>query len=282
MTDTLEPLTVADVERQKLGVINARFGTPVRVNVFSGIVATVVVILAQQITSGNAAKYFNAVLGVTISTTLISYLLIYPALWKLRRSHPDTPRPFRMPWHRPLTVVLMILVAVATVQLIAPGLGKSWFGPRLHPVELEVLRAVHLPVDRAPAGAVLHRRRRAVLVDGPAGQGPGDPGGGGGCSGDGARRTEPGGELDARGDAQLAEDVLEVRVDGALGDAELLRDVAVGHPLADQRRDLPFPAGQQAGRARRPGVAGSSSASVTASPTTRSSGRPAPSRNRAA
>ena len=41
-----------------------------------------------KITSGNAAKYFNAVLGVTISTTLISYLLIYPALWKLRRSHP--------------------------------------------------------------------------------------------------------------------------------------------------------------------------------------------------
>src|SRR5712692_7381766 len=82
-----------------LGVINARFGTPVRVNVFSGVVASIVVILAQQITSGNAAKYFDAVLGVTISTTLISYLLIYPALWKLRRSHPDTPRPFKMPWH---------------------------------------------------------------------------------------------------------------------------------------------------------------------------------------
>jgi len=43
--------------------------------------------------------------------------------------------------------------------------------------------------------------------------------------------------------------VLEVRVDGALGDTEVLRDVAVGHALADQRRDLPFPAGQQAGRA---------------------------------
>ncbi len=114
-------------------MINARFGTPVRVNVFSGVVATIVVVLAQQITSGNAAKYFNAVLGVTISTTLISYLLIYPALWKLRRSHPDTPRPFKMPWYRPLTVLLMILVAVATVQLIAPGLGKDWFGPDFIP-----------------------------------------------------------------------------------------------------------------------------------------------------
>ena len=116
-----------------LGVISARFGTPVRVNVFSGVVATVVVILAQQITSGNAAKYFNAVLGVTISTTLISYLFIYPALWKLRRSHPDTPRPFKMPWHRPLTVLLMILVAVASIQLVAPGLGDHWFGPDFIP-----------------------------------------------------------------------------------------------------------------------------------------------------
>ncbi len=116
-----------------LGVINARFGTPVRVNVFSGVVATIVVILAQQITSGNAAKYFDAVLGVTISTTLISYLLIYPALWKLRRSHPDTPRPFKMPAYRPLTVVLMVLVALATVQLIAPGLGYHWFGDDFRP-----------------------------------------------------------------------------------------------------------------------------------------------------
>jgi amino acid transporter len=68
------------------------------------------------------------VLGVTISTTLISYLLIYPALWKLRRSHPATPRPFKMPWYRPLTVLLMVLVAIASIQLIAPGLGSSWFG----------------------------------------------------------------------------------------------------------------------------------------------------------
>jgi glutamate:GABA antiporter len=111
-----------------LGVINARYGTPVRVNVLSGIVASIVVVLAHQITSGDAAKYFNAVLGVTISTTLISYLLIYPALWKLRHSHPGTPRPYRMPAYRVLTVLLMILVAVASVQLIAPGLGSSWFG----------------------------------------------------------------------------------------------------------------------------------------------------------
>jgi amino acid transporter len=111
-----------------LGVIDAKFGTPVRVNIFSGIVASGVVVLATELTNGNAAKYFGAVLGITISTTLISYLLIYPALWKLRRSRPDVPRPFKMPLYRTLTVVLMVLVAIASVELIAPGLGDSWFG----------------------------------------------------------------------------------------------------------------------------------------------------------
>ncbi len=116
-----------------LGVINARYGTPVRVNIFSGLVATAIVILAETITSGNAAKYFGAVLGVTISTTLISYIGIYPAVWKLRRSHPGVDRPFRMPWMKPLTVLLVLLVVVATIQLVAPGLGDSWFGANYAP-----------------------------------------------------------------------------------------------------------------------------------------------------
>src|SRR6266700_1172498 len=116
-----------------LGVINAKYGTPVRVNIFSGIVATIVVILAETITSGNAAKYFGAVLGVTISTTLISYLGIYPAVWKLRRSHPAVPRPFRMPWVPVLTVLLTVLILIATIQLIMPGLGDQWFGSNYAP-----------------------------------------------------------------------------------------------------------------------------------------------------
>jgi glutamate:GABA antiporter len=161
-----------------LGVISERFGTPVRVNVFSGIMATVVVVLAQQITSGDAAKYFNAVLGVTISTTLISYLLIYPALWKLRRSHPDTPRPFKMPAYRTLTVVLMILVAVATVQLIAPGAGDSWFGPDFlpeswtHAQRFTFLLTEAIPVLSFACIGVLFwwlgRRTRMTVVAAPA------------------------------------------------------------------------------------------------------------------
>jgi glutamate:GABA antiporter len=115
------------------GVLSTRLGTPVRVNVFSGVVSTVVLVLAQLITQGDAAKFFGAVLGVTISTTLISYLLIYPALWKLRISHPDVARPYRMPAHRVLTVVLMLLLAFTVLQLMAPGFGMDWFGADFRP-----------------------------------------------------------------------------------------------------------------------------------------------------
>jgi amino acid transporter len=116
-----------------LGVINAKLGTPVRVNIFSGIVATIIFIAAHYITQGSTAKFFGAVLGVTISTTLISYLLIYPALWKLRRSDPSTPRPFKMPLYRVLTIVLMVLLVASVVQLIAPGAGFDWFGSDFRP-----------------------------------------------------------------------------------------------------------------------------------------------------
>ncbi len=146
-----------------LGVINARYGTPVRVNIFSGIVATLIVILAETITSGNAAKYFGAVLGVTISTTLISYLGIYPAVWKLRRSHPEVARPFRMPWmeladrhprgadrgrHDPADH------AGSRRLLVRRELRADRLGP---------VAEVGLPAHRARPGAVLRRGRRAVL-----------------------------------------------------------------------------------------------------------------------
>ena len=120
-------------------------------------------------------KYFDAVLGITISTTLISYLLIYPAVWKLRRSYPDVARPFRMPWMRPLTVLLMILVAVAAVQLVAPGAGYHWFSSDFAPSGWAYgERFKYLLTEAVPVLAfivigvlfwVLGRRTRAEMVE---------------------------------------------------------------------------------------------------------------------
>jgi amino acid transporter len=110
------------------GYFSARWGTPVVVNLLSGAFSTVVMVLAFQLT-GNANKYFTAVLGLSISTTTISYLLIFPAVIKLRYSHAHVPRPYRIPggafgaW---LCGGLCTLwAALATVALLYPGFGTS-------------------------------------------------------------------------------------------------------------------------------------------------------------
>jgi amino acid transporter len=79
------------------GVISERFGTPVRVNLMSGVVATVFAIVAINLASGDSATTFEIVLTIAISTVLLSYLVIYPSAIRLRRLYPDTERPFRVP-----------------------------------------------------------------------------------------------------------------------------------------------------------------------------------------
>jgi amino acid transporter len=80
-----------------LGTFSARFGTPIVMNLLSGVMATVLMILAFNLTSGNAGKYFSAVLGLAISTTTISYLAIFPAVTVLRYKYPEVHRPYRIP-----------------------------------------------------------------------------------------------------------------------------------------------------------------------------------------
>jgi glutamate:GABA antiporter len=114
---------------RRLGIISERFGTPVAMNITSGLLSTIVMVLAFSLTSGNGAKYFTAVLGLAISTTTISYLLIFPALARLRFSRPDVPRPYRIPGRRWVAVavsfVCFVWALLATVCLLWPGFGTS-------------------------------------------------------------------------------------------------------------------------------------------------------------
>ncbi|MDR2986048.1 MAG: APC family permease [Nocardiopsaceae bacterium] len=80
------------------GVFNRRFGTPVRVNVMSGIAATIFMIVGVSLNKGSTASTFVVVLYMAISTTLISYIAIFPTVIKLRYSHPHVPRPYRVPF----------------------------------------------------------------------------------------------------------------------------------------------------------------------------------------
>jgi amino acid transporter len=114
------------------GVFSSRFGTPVRVNLMSGAVATVFVIVAQQLNSGSAASTFAIVLTVAISTVLMSYLIIYPAAIVLRRRYPDVERPFVVPggqWGlRVSTFMATFFALLGSWVAVFPGTLEPLFG----------------------------------------------------------------------------------------------------------------------------------------------------------
>jgi amino acid transporter len=107
------------------GVFNRRLGTPVRVNVLSGVVATVFMVVAIAVFNNGSDSAFAVVLGIAISTTLISYLWIFPAALKLRYTHPEVERPYRVPggtagiWAA--TTIVTLWVALGSWVAVFPG-----------------------------------------------------------------------------------------------------------------------------------------------------------------
>lgn len=78
------------------GRFHPKLGTPVRVNTLSGVVSTVFMLAAMQLT-GSSGALFGVVLTISISTFLLSYLIAIPAAVRLRTRYPDAVRPFRVP-----------------------------------------------------------------------------------------------------------------------------------------------------------------------------------------
>jgi len=116
------------------GRFNKRLGTPVRVNVLSGLVASAFMIVAVSAFNNGEDSKFYIVLTIAISTTLMSYLWIFPAALKLRYNHGHINRPYRL---GKSGNGLMIIAAVMTTFWALLG---TWVG--LFPGILEKLFSV--------------------------------------------------------------------------------------------------------------------------------------------
>jgi glutamate:GABA antiporter len=176
-----------------LGTFSARFGTPVPVNILSGVLATLFllanVIVNHVFAGGNLAALFGVVLAIAISTTTFSYLFAFPALVVLRYKYPNARRPYRVPggivgaWI--VAALTFAYVFAATVFSLWPGLfTKDVTGQALGldraPFELSVLITMaiiigvgvvfyligrgHAVHDRWPEEGVTADRREAVGV----------------------------------------------------------------------------------------------------------------------
>jgi amino acid transporter len=114
------------------GVFNRTLGTPVRVNVLSGLVATAFCVSAVAFFDSGANATFQVVLDIAISTTLLSYILIFPAILKLRYSHPDVHRPYVFPFGKPGvwigTIVITFFVVLGSWVAVFPDTIEKLLG----------------------------------------------------------------------------------------------------------------------------------------------------------
>jgi amino acid transporter len=115
------------------GVFNRKLGTPVRVNVLSGIASSIFCIAGiYLLRNASTADAFTVVLDIAISTTLISYLWIFPAVLKLRYTHPAVYRPYVHPWGRAgiwaSTILVTGWIALGSWVAIFPDTLERVFG----------------------------------------------------------------------------------------------------------------------------------------------------------
>ena len=116
-----------------IGFTNPRYGTSVRLNNITGIVASAILILGYRLNDGEVAKYFGVAIGFAVAMSLVNYLAIFPAFWVLRNKYPEATRPYRVPAHRTVSIWLTFVIAFGITQLLAPGFGDRWFDDAYRP-----------------------------------------------------------------------------------------------------------------------------------------------------
>ncbi|MGW0995943.1 APC family permease [Streptomyces sp. NPDC002523] len=134
VSDRMQAMAAADggFFSRSLGAFHPRLGTPVRTNLLSGAVATLFMLAAMRLANGDAAAVFAVVLTVAVTTLLLSYLVVVPALLALRLRRPDVPRPYRVPFGQRGFLVCAVLVyawiLVGSWSALFPGVLEHLFG----------------------------------------------------------------------------------------------------------------------------------------------------------
>ncbi|MFD0166685.1 APC family permease [Streptomyces decoyicus] len=115
-----------------LGAFHPRLGTPVRMNLLSGVTATAFMAAAMHLANGDASAVFGVVLAVAITTLLLSYLAVVPSLLALRLRHREVPRPYQVPFGtRGFAVATLLVYAwilLGSWVALFPGTLEQLFG----------------------------------------------------------------------------------------------------------------------------------------------------------
>lgn len=93
-----EVLSAARLDKRSrlLGHRNKKYGTSDGLYIIMGLIATALLVLNFAL-SGDANEAFWTILSFSFVIFLLPYLFMFPACARLRRTDPDTPRPYRVP-----------------------------------------------------------------------------------------------------------------------------------------------------------------------------------------
>ncbi|MGF2385367.1 APC family permease [Lentilactobacillus otakiensis] len=95
------------------GIESKKTGLPTGANLLNGGIAAILVVISPLIPNQNI---FWAFFSLNVVALLGSYLLMFPSFWKLRKSDPNTERPFKVPGNH-LMINLMTWIPVALLAI---------------------------------------------------------------------------------------------------------------------------------------------------------------------
>jgi amino acid transporter len=72
-------------------------GTPASMAILSGIVSSVMCVIVFLVTSGSLKEFIGVMIALDTSLTVVVYVLLVPAIVRLRTTHPHVHRPFVVP-----------------------------------------------------------------------------------------------------------------------------------------------------------------------------------------
>ena len=179
-TDRIQAMAAADGSFLNgwFGEFSKKFGTPIRVNILSGVMSSIFLIAGMKLVNGNTGAIFKVVLSCAISTLLVSYLLIIPSIMKLNRSFKEIHRPYRTPGgirgFQIMGVVVFLYILIGSFGVIFPGtleglLGidysfKDIWGLSRSNVQLFTLTTIVVDILIGVIGYVLAKNVRKGLI----------------------------------------------------------------------------------------------------------------------
>ena len=107
-------------------------GTPAVMAILSGIVSSVMCVIVFLVTSGSLKEFIGVMIALDTSLTVVVYVLLVPAIVRLRTTHPHVHRPFVVPggavglWA--CAAITWILSVITCITLLWPGLLDNMLG----------------------------------------------------------------------------------------------------------------------------------------------------------